>query len=140
MTPRDGPDAVRLLDGRVLVIGGSGGEFDPATAELYDPVSGTWSATGNMLNIRDGLPPVLLLDGRVLVGDVVDGTDGHRDLYGAELYDPATGTWTASGPMVGDSPGDVPTVLRDGRVLVVGETAPRCTTRPRDVDRYRTDA
>jgi len=121
-TPRSGHDAVRLLDGRVLVVGGSGGEFDPATAELYDPVSGTWSATGNMLNIRarGSLPPVLLLDGRVLVGDVVDGSNGHPDIYGAELYDPATGTWTATGPMVGDWPGDAPTVLRDGRVLLAG--------------------
>jgi hypothetical protein len=125
VTPRYGHDAVRLLDGRVLVVGGSGGEFDPATAELYDPVSGTWSATGNMLNIRAGLPPVLLLDGRVLVGDVVDGTDGDPDIYGSELYDPATGTWTATGPMVGDSPGDAPTVLRDGRVLVVGGDGPQ---------------
>ena len=125
VTPRYGHDAVRLLDGRVLVVGGSGGEFDPATAELYDPVSGTWSATGNMLNIRAGLPPVLLLDGRVLVGDVVDGSDGNPDIYGSELYDPATGTWTATGPMVGDSPGDAPTVLRDGRVLVVGEDGPQ---------------
>ena len=119
-TPRADHDTVRLLDGRVLVIGGSGDEFDPATAELYDPLSGTWSATGNMLNIRAGLPPVLLPDGRVLVGDVVDGTDGDPDVYGAELYDPATGTWTATGPMVGDSPGEAPTVLGDGRVLVVG--------------------
>jgi Kelch motif protein len=120
-TPRSGNDAVRLLDGRVLVVGGSGGEFDPATAELYDPASGTWSATGNMLHIRAGLPPVLLLDGRVLVGDVVDGSDGNPDLYGSELYDPATGTWSATGPMVGNSPGDTPTVFRDGRVLAVGE-------------------
>ncbi len=125
VTLRYGHDAVRLLDGRVLVVGGSGGEFDPATAELYDPVSGTWSATGNMLNIRAGLPPVLLLDGRVLIGDVVDGSHGDRDIYGAELYDPATGTWTATGPMVGDSPGGAPTVLRDGRVLVVGGDRPQ---------------
>ena len=125
VTPRDGHSAVRLQDGRVLVVGGSGGEFDPATAELYDPVSGTWSATGNMLNIRAGVPPVLLTDGRVLVGDVVDGSNGNPDIYGSELYDPATGTWTATGPMVGDSPGDAPTVLRDGRVLVVGGEGPQ---------------
>jgi hypothetical protein len=124
-TPRAGHDAVRLLDGRVLVLGGSGGEFDPATAELYDPVTGTWSATGNMLNIRDGFAPVVLLDGRVLVGDVVDGSNGNLDLYGSELYDPAAGTWTATGPMVGDSPGEAPTVLRDGRVLVVGGDRPQ---------------
>jgi len=112
---------VRLLDGRVLVVGGSGGEFDPATAELYDPASGTWSTTGSMLAPLDGLPPTLLLDGRVLVGDQVDGHYGQGDFFGHELYDPATGTWTATGPMVGKLPGDTPTVLRDGRVLAVGE-------------------
>ena len=52
---------------------------------------GTWS-------IQFGLPPVLLLDGRVLVGDVaVEGSNGHPDVYGSELYDPASGTWTATG-------------------------------------------
>ena len=101
VTPRDGHDAVRLLDGRVFVVGGDdGGESDPTTAELYDPVSGTWSATGNMLNPHLGLPPTLLLDGRVLVGDVVDGSNGTRDVYGSELYDPATGTWSATGKMI----------------------------------------
>jgi hypothetical protein len=121
LTPRDGPAAVRLLDGRVLVVGGSGDEFDPSTAELYDPPSGTWSATGSMLAPSDGLPPTLLLDGRVLVGDQVDGHYGNGDFYGYELYDPATGTWTATGRMAGDVPGDTPTVLRDGRVLALSQ-------------------
>jgi hypothetical protein len=150
VTPRSEHDAVRLLDGRVLVVGGSGGESDRPTAELYDPVSGTWSATGNMLNERGGLPPVLLLDGRVLIGDFVDGSHGERDVYGAELYDPATGTWTATGPMVGDSPSDAPTVLRDGRVLVVGGDRPQvydpasgtwtATGKMRDQGRHTTTA
>jgi len=118
-TPRSGQDAVRLLDGRVLVVGGSGGEFDPSSAELYDPVSGTWSATGSMLNPRQGLPPVVLLDGRVLVGDVSEeGSNGRPDVYGSELYDPTTGTWSATGDQIGYG-GDSAVVLPDGRVFAM---------------------
>ena len=48
-TPRSGHTAVRLLDGRVLVVGGADhDEENDTSAELYDPDSGTWSATGNM--------------------------------------------------------------------------------------------
>ena len=80
-TPRSGHTAVRLLDGRVLVAGGSDGQADLTSAELYDPASGTWSATGNMLNPHGGFPATLLRDGKVLVGDVTDGdtdTQGRR--------------------------------------------------------------
>ena len=115
-TPRTDHEAVRLLDGRVLVVGGSGDESDPSTAEVYDPVSGTWSATGNMLNPRAGFAPVVLLDGKVLAGDVVDGSNGNPDVYGSELYDPATGTWSATGTMIGDWGGPA-VVLPDGNVL-----------------------
>ena len=108
--------AVRLLDGRVLVVGGSGEWSDPPTAELYDPDSGTWSATGSMLmpQEQDGFLPTLLLDGRVLV----------RDVGGAELYDPASGTWSATGPMVksADYVADRAVALEDGRVLVTGQS------------------
>ena len=68
-TLRADHDAVRLSDGRVLVLAGSGGEFDPSTAELYDPVSGTWSATGSMLKPRAGFAPVVLHEGRVVDGE-----------------------------------------------------------------------
>ena len=120
VTPRSEHTAVRLLDGRVLVVGGNGGgEFDAPTAELYDPSTGTWSTTGSMLNPADGPPPVVLLDGRVLVGDVVDGSNGNPDVYGSELYDPATGTWSATGDTVG-SWGPPAVALQDGRVLANG--------------------
>jgi hypothetical protein len=105
--------AVRLLDGRVLVVGGSGEWSDPPTAELYDPDSGTWSATGSMLKPQEqgGFLPTLLLDGRVLV----------RDVDGAELYDPVSGTWSATGKML-TAEWDTATLLLDGKVLVTGQS------------------
>ncbi len=121
-TPRYGHTAVRLLDGRVLVVGGAGGESDPSTAELYDPESGTWSATGSMLRFLDGFGATLLRDGKVLVGDVEDHSlDDRADwITGAEVYDPASGTWTLTGKMVVHDPGSA-ALLRDGTVLVSGE-------------------
>ncbi len=102
--------AVRLLDGRVLVVGGAD---DDTSAELYDPATGTWSSTGSMIKPPEGFKATLLLDGRVLVGDV----------EGAEVYDPDSGTWTATGSMVATDPVgrqfESATLLRDGRALVV---------------------
>ena len=119
-TPRSDHTAVRLLDGRVLVVGGSGGPSDPDTAELYDPKSGTWTATGNMLKSLEGTPATLLRDGRVLVVDV-DDSDADEPIFGAEVYDPESGTWTATGRRDSDGSATA-TLLRDGTVLVRDDT------------------
>ena len=121
-TPREGHTAVRLLDGRVLVAGGSNeGESDMTSAELFDPESGTWSPTGNMLKAYGGFAATLLHDGRVLVGDKDDDPSGNDPKIGAEVYDPDSGTWTATGRMVFRKECCLtPTLLGDGRVLVTG--------------------
>lgn len=49
--------ATLLPDGRVLVVGGKAGDEEgnvSGTAELYDPTSGKWTATGSMLQVRSG--------------------------------------------------------------------------------------
>ena len=58
--------ATKLLDGRVLVAGGLGGTA-LATAEIYDPSSGTFSTTGAMAVTRYDHEAILLYDGRVLI-------------------------------------------------------------------------
>ena len=116
-TPRTDHTAIRLLDGRVLVVGGAVGVDNDTSAELYDPTDGTWSTTGSMLKPSAG-PATLLLDGRVLVGDI-DNPAADDPVEGSELYDPATGTWTATGTMVWGGFATA-TLLRDGNVLVRG--------------------
>jgi len=124
---RLGHTATLLTDGRVLVAGGyrvdiSGNFVNMlASAELYNPGSRTWTVTANMIGVRIGHTATRLLDGRVLVaggGSSGDGDGGP--LASAELYDPGTESWTATGGMIEAGPGHRATLLADGRVLVTG--------------------
>ena len=70
-TPRVAP-TVLLANGKVLSAGGStcdtyGNCFSLNSAELYDPISGTFASAGNMQAARDGHTMTLLADGRVLI-------------------------------------------------------------------------
>jgi N-acetylneuraminic acid mutarotase len=112
-----GHTAVLLLDGTVLVAGGccdASGSF-VTSAELYDPSSGSWSSTGNMIEVRADAAITLLRDGRVLA------TGGqYFGLGTAELYDPSSGTWSATGSMAEGRIGHAAALLPDGTVLVAG--------------------
>ena len=123
-TPRSAHTATLLPDGRVLVAGGLlAPTGSVASAELYDPASGTWTPTGSMDTKRQGSTATLLPDGRVLVagGSSVSGVGiGIVVLGTAELYDPRTGAWTATGSMGAERERPTATLLPDGRVLVAG--------------------
>jgi Kelch motif protein/galactose oxidase-like protein len=119
--PRSSSSATLLPDGTVLVAGGTNEPgLDPTrfhrSAEVYDPVSGTWSATGSMVEGRGQLAATLLTDGKVLV----TGGDNGQFLDTAELYDPATRSWTATASMALPRATHVAVLLDDGTVLVAG--------------------
>ncbi|NOK16808.1 kelch-like protein [Corallococcus carmarthensis] len=109
--------ATLLPNGKVLVAGGreEQGHTCNSAAELYDPASNTWSATGSMLDCRYGHTATLLPDGKVLVAG---GRGQVVNTQTAELYDPATGTWSATGSMAEPRAGHTATLLLNGKVLV----------------------
>ena len=115
--PRSSPIATLLQDGKVLLSGGSHSEGDPASAELFDPSSDTFSETASMSVGRYEHTATLLPNGQVLVaGGRVN--DNAPSLSSAELYDPTSGTWTSTGSMSVARTGHTATLLNDGRVLI----------------------
>jgi len=109
-----------LEDGRVLVVSGKDWPGSVISSELYDPVSETWELTGDSIAGRYGHAAVVLEDGRVLVcgggsGSVFEG--GHES---AEIYDPASGAWSAAASMSEGRAWLSAVRLADGRVLASG--------------------
>src|SRR5439155_5187491 len=82
-TAREFHTATLLPNGKVLVAGGAGTSGDLASAELYDPATGTWTATGSLITARDNHTATLLPNGKVLVAAGFNG----GVLASAELYD-----------------------------------------------------
>jgi N-acetylneuraminic acid mutarotase len=122
VTARADHTATLLPSGQVLVAGGDDGARGiVASAELYDPASSTWSAVGSMVTPRMSHTATLLPSGQVLVA-------GGSDLMGissgilasAELYDPASETWSVAGSMAAPRMSHTATLLPSGKVLVVG--------------------
>jgi hypothetical protein len=117
--------------GKVLVAGGYTGSSSAnaqpvlSTSELYDPVAGTWSAGGTLNTRRSLHAATLLADGRVLVAGgrtcdqpppaVCDFTFRSAE---AEIYNPATNTWTTTGTLFIPRHTNRAALLPDGRVLL----------------------
>jgi hypothetical protein len=114
--------ATLLPSGKVLVAGGyNSGGAALISAELYDPVTGTWMATGSLGTARYQHTATLLPSGKVLVAGGLAGRTYHRTyLSSAELYDPAAGTWTATGNLGTARFEHTATPLPSGKVLVAG--------------------
>jgi hypothetical protein len=91
--------AARLLDGRVLVVGGhevrhSTQQRSISTASVFDPASGTWARTGDLGDQHSGTTVVVEPGGTALAA----GGGGTRPV---ERWDPVTGQWTAAPVDVG---------------------------------------
>jgi hypothetical protein len=122
---RRGQTSTLLADGHVLVSGGASesvGGDGPAlsSAELYDPVAGTFGTAGTMTSGRLYDTATLLSDGRVLIAGGID--QSGQNVATAELYDPATGTFSVTESLSLARQSHSATLLPDGQVLVAGGT------------------
>ena len=126
---RSDQTATLLARGKVLVAGGECNGVVLASAELYDPSTNSWTATGSMHLPRQFHDATLLSDGRVMVTGGVQAATPPVFAQGAprgsaltvtEIYDPASGTWSATGNMNTARYVHTATLLRNGDVLVAG--------------------
>jgi hypothetical protein len=109
-----------LPNGKVLIAGGGGAAGTLASAELYDPSYGTFTATGSMTVARWGHTATLLLSGKVLIAEGAS-SNSYPYLASAELYDPAAGRFTATDNMTGVARVfHTATLLPSGKVLIAG--------------------
>jgi hypothetical protein len=80
---------------------------------MYDPASGTWTATGSLNTARSRHNATLLANGKVLVA-----SDGQTAT--AEVLDPADGSWAGTGSLANAHYNHSATLLPNGKVLVAG--------------------
>jgi hypothetical protein len=116
--------AAPLHDGRVLLLGGtSEGWAASSAAELYDPASDALRPTGSMAASRFLHAAATLGDGRVLVVGGRDAPGAGPVAASAELYDPATGRFSAAPAPTTTRTAATAVPLADGGVLVLGDHA-----------------
>ncbi len=148
-TPRYWHTATALPDGKVLVVAGADEDGTLlASAELYDPVTGSWTPTGSLTGSTSTLPTdgtprggriehtatLLATDpcgsncGKVLVAAGVGNIGTGPSLASAELYDPTSGTFTATASLSQSRQLHTDTLLPSGRVLVTGGFSTPFTT------------
>jgi hypothetical protein len=140
--PHAAAAAVVLADGRILLAGGERLDFegllgpretmrigDHASVDVLDPETGHWSTIASMKHPRQQASAVLLGDGKVMV---VGGLSSVRRKHGsgeiqgpdyplaAEIWDPATDTWTEAGDVAEADETILLAPRDDGSVLLVG--------------------
>ncbi len=123
---RESHTATLLANGKVLIVGGHRGRRPTITiyssAEIYDPATGRFTATGNMTRIRHKHEAILLADGRVLIIGGADERDGRAAYTSVEIYNPATGVFTPAGNMNSAryKLQGTAVLLNNGKVLIAG--------------------
>jgi large repetitive protein len=92
------------------------------SAEIYDPVAGTFTSAGNMTANRNRHTMTLLNSGKVLIagGENCSSASSCSALNSAEIYDPVARTFTAKGSLNASRFNASAVALASGEILIVG--------------------
>jgi len=123
ISARVGHSVTRIGAGVLILI--AGGQDDAgnylATAEIYNPATGIFTPTGNLITARAGHTATSLLNGQVLIAG---GTNSGGLLSSVEIFSPGSGTFIApSGPrstLTTARSGHAAALMADGRILITG--------------------
>jgi|SRR5271166_6334256 len=116
--------ATLLPSGKVLIAGG--GRYDQSgelsSTELYDPSGNSWSSAASLVTARLGHTAILLPSGKVLIvgGRRTGEFNAGVLVSSAELYDPASNTWSSAGALVTARTAHTASLLLSGKVLIAG--------------------
>ncbi len=123
ITPRFWHTATLLNNGKVLVVGGESNGSRIKQTEIYDPVTGNWAYTAFPNDVRKDHTAHLVTvnkftgETRVLI---IGGSDSNTYANTAELYNPATNTWTSTPNMNNRRIQHGSSILDDGKIFVTG--------------------
>ena len=126
LVPRESHAVVRLIDGHVLVVGGHRGRRENieiySSAEIYDPATSTFRATGEMMIRRHKHDATLLAGGEVLITGGADERDSRGVYKSAEIFDARTNVFRTIGEMNFDryKHRGTSVMLNDGNILIAG--------------------
>lgn len=112
------PSGTTLVSGITLTTGAGTSPDNPIDFFTYGV--GQWSATGSLSVSRWGASATLLNTGKVLVAGGASTPYGSKFFATAELFDPATGTWSPTGSLSVGRFAHTATLLTNGKVLVAG--------------------
>jgi hypothetical protein len=122
--PRVAAQAAPLPGGRALIAGGASVSLTPlASTAVYDPATNRFTPAAPLHVAHDLAVAAPLPGGRVLVaggGSGAVGDNGTPVISGAEIYDPASDTWSAAAQLSMPRVAAGAAVLKDGSVLVAG--------------------
>jgi hypothetical protein len=115
------PEATVLLNGTVLFSGGNDFVGSESSVELYDPEAEKFAANTRMSIARDGHTSTLLPDGTVLLaGGLALANRSKPAVASVEIWDPASGSFFATGDLGDGRAGHATVLLNNGQVLITG--------------------
>ncbi len=119
-TPVDGHTATLLSNGNVLIAGGETNAAVTASSEIYNASTGSWHYTGSMSVARAQGRAFMLSSGSVLIAGGCGGSCLSGTTASAEIYHPASGTWSLTGAMNRARAYFGGVTLHNGVILVAG--------------------